>query len=116
MADQRQAALGRVTLPPFAAAQPVTEFEVLRLEAVVTQVKPADELIGVAPLRSEVPEPGLLRVDLEPARQVGLDVARPRRRHAERDVAHHLGVRVEVDEPVDVVGRKMPQPQPLRLQ
>jgi len=78
-------------------------------------MKPAVKFTGGALLGGPVAEQRRLAVDREPAWQEDVDVPVARRRCAEGDVAHHLRVGIELDQPVDVVRRELPQPQPRRL-
>ena len=113
--DERRGALGREAAPPARASQPVAELLLAGIDAVRSKMKPAVELAGGALLGGPVPEERRLAVDREPARQEDVDVPLARRRCAEGDVAHHLRVGIELDQPVDVVGRELTQPQSRRL-
>jgi hypothetical protein len=85
------------------------------VEAIRAEVQPAVEQTCVAGFGRPVAKQRCFAVDRKPARQDHLDVRLARCRQAAGDVAHHLGIRVQLDQPVGILDCELPESQPRRL-
>ena len=110
MVEQRTAALGCEALTPGRPSQAIAKLEQSLVEHARPEVEPANELaLGTAREGREIAK-GLAEVDEHPVEQATLvDLARLGL--AAGDVAHDLGIAVELDEGVEIDARDGAQPQ-----